>query len=381
MNVRFVLVLIGTLSVLTCPSAWAVSQEGALKISEPSESRIAGYSPSTKISFTSVLQSDGSIAVQLGIQRKTLNIDYNQAGLFVRLSLYDGSRPGGQLTEKDQKRLVSLYRTLQYRLPSDSILGKTLLSTIDMVVTMVTPGAYFDVVERDPADYEGIVKPQAVNYLCAGSGVGFGLPERRGTCVTGSYDGSDGSHNSSVVVGDPPTSCLGRCGPGCDTANFSANARVYTQECLNHDLCISKYGPGFANNPMFGKDRQCADEFFAAVESYLSGLDCPHYLVGKWGVDIRYKGEFKNVHFTPEWILYPNGSMTENWTPGSWSLKEKRLSADFTANIGGFAIFTDNRIPAYDLELKGSVTNAFYGNGNWSAVHKTVFTGEPLVCQ
>ena len=62
---------------------------------------------------------------------------------------------------------------------------------------------------------------------------------------------------ASAASGDPlATSCPGRCGPGC------AAYPVYTQDCLDHDLCIMHH-PGLSSTDPSGS---CGDELGEAVD-------------------------------------------------------------------------------------------------------------------
>lgn len=61
------------------------------------------------------------------------------------------------------------------------------------------------------------------------------------------------------IVGDPETSCYGRCGFGC------GGSPIYTQECLNHDACRRSTGENLGI---------CSDYFWAAADGYLWAPSC-----------------------------------------------------------------------------------------------------------
>ena len=61
------------------------------------------------------------------------------------------------------------------------------------------------------------------------------------------------------VVGETESSCYGRCGPGC------SGSSVYTQECLNHDICRRVTGENLG---------VCSGEFWTAAVGYLFAPKC-----------------------------------------------------------------------------------------------------------
>jgi len=70
----------------------------------------------------------------------------------------------------------------------------------------------------------------------------------------------------SATSGDPlATACPGRCGPGC------ASLPLYTQDCLDHDLCLMHH-PGLSSTD---PTNSCGDELLEAVDDvafvYASG--------------------------------------------------------------------------------------------------------------
>lgn len=73
-------------------------------------------------------------------------------------------------------------------------------------------------------------------------------------------------HNVSVVVGStagPYYECMGRCGRGCGK---QPKKSVYTQNCLNHDVC------SWEVHAKKGRlDRDCGDEYKKAMPDYLFG--------------------------------------------------------------------------------------------------------------
>jgi len=69
--------------------------------------------------------------------------------------------------------------------------------------------------------------------------------------------------------------CMGRCGPGCDSA--PGNGGAWTLDCLEHDYCV---GDMYGMNPSFGQNTlfnyHCKGEFFDAFSDYFASYStCP----------------------------------------------------------------------------------------------------------
>lgn len=67
-----------------------------------------------------------------------------------------------------------------------------------------------------------------------------------------------------MIVGDEPTGCAGRCGPGCWQL-FQWRKNQYTDECLVHDACVSVTGHWLG---------ECTQAFLTAAVGYLLAPDC-----------------------------------------------------------------------------------------------------------
>jgi len=130
-----------------------------------------------------------------------------------------------------------------------------------------------------------------VSWLSA-SPLGFAHPDRSmvhksrsddgvkcrdiGQWVTAKWsdDRGDGKHSEYFKVNSSPNSgsqCLGRCGGGCDKWWAISS---YTQDCLEHDICLWK-NPGAPTTSPTGV---CGDEWIEAADDYLLGV--PN---GCWG--------------------------------------------------------------------------------------------------
>ncbi len=369
MNIRLGLALIGTLYVLTCSPVVGATPE--LEFLERTESSVVGFSPSTKITFSSLLQSDGSIAVEFAIRQKSLAVTYNPSGSLIYLSVIKHGHPS-QITRHDQKKLISLYQELQAMVWDETPIQHELLETLDALLVMLPLGQkiyYFDTTKHQ---YGPPAIPQTITEICS----------LRGKCGTGAFDIGFDNLTRTTIVGDPAHECYGRCGIGCDKnipgRGLRPNGKnIYTQECLNHDACTD------ANNGLILGD--CGEEFRAAYDSYKHGRNCDHLLVGRWNVQIGYRNRyFRNVKFTPEWLLYDDHTMLEcedgyPCLSGTWEVKSNSV---FKADLGGgFAKFASSRISEDDLNMKnGAVSNEYYKNGSWSAQHSSIVPGEPLEC-
>ena len=67
------------------------------------------------------------------------------------------------------------------------------------------------------------------------------------------------TYSQKVRIGEQASGCWGRCGVACD------GPPVYTQECLNHDVCYA------ATGQLTG---ECGDEFNAAADGFFNGPNC-----------------------------------------------------------------------------------------------------------
>ena len=366
-----------------CTPIQAGSQEVDLQLSDRAANRVAGYSPTSNISFSSVLQSDGSMAIELDIGKKTIHIDHSSTGSLVRLGMEVAGKPGGSLTKRELRALQRLYETLATELEPPNDLEMKLLKSIDAIVTMVPPGQRLDNKPSPLQQGKSLATPQAITMIC----------KERGGCGWASYSDNKGYHSVNVIVGDPASSCLGRCGAGCDGA--SNKPLVYTQECLNHDICIKKWGTrGFLGNK-YGKDDQCEDEFDAAISSYLRGDNCSHFLRGKWSVTKRGIINSKGNRFKATWLIddvpYDDGRISQYLEEctggvcqgGVW-YRGNSNGDYFSARLGGYKYLNkDNNRFLFDLALGGIVREDRSDKlvaASWVATHTSIFTGYPLQC-
>jgi len=102
-------------------------------------------------------------------------------------------------------------------------------------------------------------------YSCCGGGRSvLWQHDAIGECFT---TNSNFCGAGSLTSGDPlATKCPGRCGSGCDSYP------VYTQDCLDHDLCLMHHTTLSSTDPT----GSCGDELLEAVDDfgfvYFSGI-------------------------------------------------------------------------------------------------------------
>ncbi|MBU5612669.1 Lcl domain-containing protein [Geomonas azotofigens] len=172
------------------------------------------------------------------------------------------------------------YRCIKYKVIYDQVNTATVKATTS---TGVSRTGY--AVATVKVDHAAQCDPTLYTNLC----------DQKGQLVTGSYtlskkeletfkckpgakeeDLKNGDRvcSETVVVGEESTGCLGRCGPGCNDSIFSWNIQErYTQECLNHDLCVRATDK---NSAPWNGGGPCEDEFNDAEEGYtICGPTCP----------------------------------------------------------------------------------------------------------
>jgi hypothetical protein len=335
----------------------------------------------TNLAFSSALQGDGGTAIGIEIGKKTITAGYTSSGSLIRLRIAQDAKYGGFLTKKEHKLLQTVYEQLESSWQNPSDIAIKLLKSMDTILTMAPPGQSIDLMQRPLPEEESLITSQAISMMC----------QERGKCGYAFYSDKKGAHSVKAVVGDPASKCLGRCGSGC--SGTSNNKRVYTQECLNHDICIGIVGTGYLGNKLYGKKNQCKDEFNAAIASYSRGESCSHFLQGKWTVVTTYRPrKAKKVKSTYSWYIadlpyYQSPEITSQALQESTGAgcnravwyKDPGRKNYFLASTP-FASYIDKSIDAYDLKLNGNVYAPQYGNGTWTAKHTSIVVGDNLQC-
>lgn len=388
MTIHTFVTVISMVCVVLCPSAgFAVQNKpsgeetAVIRFTENTGDSIAGYSPMAQIAFSSALQAGKGTAIRIRIGKKSIHADYNSSGSLVRLGMEEAGISGGSLTKREERALQRLYENLETSLQNPSDPEIKLLKSIDTIVTLVPPGQRFDLRPSSLQEDESLVTPQAISMIC----------KQRGSCGYAYYSDTNGAHSVNVIVGDPASSCLGRCGAGCN--GTSNNKRVYTQECLNHDICIQKVGTGYFGNKLYGKGNQCKDEFNAAVSSFSRGESCSHFLRGKWNVVTTLRpSKTKKIISINKWNLsdepvYQSPHITsqnlqECTDAGCYNAlwyKYPGRKNYFVASTPR-ASYIDKTIDAYDIKLNGDVYDANFGKGKWTAKHASIVNDDSLQC-
>lgn len=386
MTIHTLITVISMVCGVLCPSAGFAVQDKAqdavvIRFTETTGDRIAGYSPLTHMAFSSALQAGKGTAIRLRIGKKTIHADYDSTGSLVRLGMEEAGKAGGSLTKREQRALQRLYENLETALPHPGDPGTKLLKSIDTIVTLVPPGQRFDLRPNSFREDESPVTSRAISMIC----------KQRGGCGYAYYSDANGAHSVNVIVGDPASSCLGRCGAGCN--GTSNHKRVYTQECLNHDICIQQVGTGYLGNKLYGKDNQCKDEFNAAVSSFSRGDNCSHFLQGKWNVVTTLRpGKTRKITATYQWYLsdlpfYQAPQITRQdlrectdagCSRALW-YKDPGRRNYFLASTPD-ASYIDKAMDAFDLKLDGDVYAAKYGKAKWTARHVSIVNDDGLQC-
>jgi hypothetical protein len=173
--------------------------------------------------------------------------------------------PGGApvpLGEADLRAARALGAALS---PLPHRVGDALQGTLALLAE-VPPGTVLDVAA--PGGGAAEAADAGIRSLC------------RAPRAVGSYTLGSRRTSRTVAVGpcyDAGNECLGRCGRGCrgtEVAGFSNPDTVqrFTQDCLDHDLCVRRTGDNLG---------ECTDELLDAVDDFLGAPDCGS-LDGGW---------------------------------------------------------------------------------------------------
>ncbi len=147
-------------------------------------------------------------------------------------------------------------------------------------------------------------RPKRIASLCGSTG----------KQATGTYTVHGKTFTETVKVGpcyNAQNECLGRCGPGCG-APPSPTIQIFTQDCLNHDLCTR------ATGTILG---ECKDEWLAAGDDFFFGKDCGSLTAG-WTDSYHF-------HWQLQQSAVVRGSMHSSRCPDS-SVTGKHTAANLT---------------------------------------------------
>jgi hypothetical protein len=266
---RTIRLLVAILTCLACSSALAAE---AAEITRRPPDAVAGRDAPSGAEFSARAEGDVvTVEVALhGGKRLLARIDHAAGSVSLR-SLAAG--PGGAETpasvdEADMRALQALSRGLG-ELPRGS--ARDALEGLLALLAEAPPGVVLDVDTAAPAPGERgrVAAAQAgIRSLCDTAR------------ATGSYTLGGQRVSTRGAVGpcyNEANECLGRCGRGCRSttvAGYSNPSTVqrFTQDCLNHDLCVKRTGGNFG---------PCTDELLAAADDFLLAPDCAS-LSGRW---------------------------------------------------------------------------------------------------
>ena len=154
---------------------------------------------------------------------------------------------------------------------AEPTLVEALLRTVNFV-SSYPPDVAIDFSSLDRATPP---RPKRIASLCGSTG----------KQVTGTYTVRGQTFTETVELGpcyNTQNECLGRCGPGCG-APPSATIQIFTQDCLNHDLCTR------ATGTILG---ECKDEWLAAGDDFFFGKDCGS-LAASWTDSYHFRWQLQ----------------------------------------------------------------------------------------
>ena len=258
------------LILLLAVTAAAWSQD--LKISHRSAAQVTGSLAGTEVAFSAVETSPDRfiLVIELpGARKVRAEID-DVTGAYSIKSMDEISNLVA-LTEEDLTGLRALQKTLG--IPPSKLEEK--LARILLLLSEYPPGETVDL----SSEGESVIPIFEEQYtsLCSIAG-----SFRKGTYTIGTT-----TYNETVQVGpcyNKSNQCMGRCGPGCDSLP-ALTFQLFTQECLNHDLCTK------ATGDIFG---ECSDEWRAAADGYVRAPDCAS-LSGKWIDNYSFQWNLKQA--------------------------------------------------------------------------------------
>ena len=222
--------LVQALAVVLFSATGISAQE--VQFTQRSLERIEGSLPENGVEFSSVLKLPALAVVEVRLPTGTLvraEIDYVSGDVLVQ-SLAGESDELVPLDSDDPSLLAALLDAVGDPLsPREETLARMLA-----FVTAYPSGAVIDV---NSASVKQGPREKVVSSLCATTG-----SQRSGT-----FDVGTKTYRQTAKLGpcyNRQNQCMGRCGPGCN-APPNPTFQVFTQDCLNHDLCTLKTGTIF----------------------------------------------------------------------------------------------------------------------------------------
>lgn len=351
--IRGALLLLSLFSGLVfVPAVSAGGIVSGVVVSDDTPTHYAGRLSADALQFSADDAGKNSVRVVIGLLKKSFVFDFsvqNGDGLSLRSFVVRATdKTEARKTADDQKSILQANAYLSALDDEGTSLSRATAAAFDILAGMVPQDVDIPAIRPHAAPPPAAVAPSSFSAICAA----------RGTKRVGLFD-DDKNVRYKVAgwVGSPSNSCLGRCGPGC-TSGIAKHDRQYTQECLNHDLCSSKY------NTWFGP---CADEWTAAIDGYLQAKSCDYNVVGTWKLYYTWSDSIQ-VHTYA--YIYANGTLrTTDGLSGTWT----RSGSTFKLNVaaGCYPTYTGT-VASSNLAFSGKMTcTKNTDHGVFAALYRT----------
>lgn len=250
-----------------------------------SENLTKGHYNKLKVDFSSKVEKDESVSVTLVLRKKIFMAIITQGGSVDVNSFYVKTGNPANINGKDVVVLNSLYAALQDFVDLSALSDKMLIRFIEYLIAFHPVDSYFDnamTTKIETASNE-LIEPMgsfcaliedAKEHVLDGEYTISRLWRDKGYDCGANAERVELSNRSlicrerDVPVGPNSKDCVGRCGPGCQSPRKYPFNERYTQECLNHDLCMGATGWHWNNWLEVGP---CGDEYRVARTTYLGG--------------------------------------------------------------------------------------------------------------
>lgn len=338
-KIRFGIILLDALFLWT-PTQASVNNSAPLDkilLSDTGKS-INGTTENRNITFSAESLA-GKIQVTFQLDEKEYLFIFEKVSLQTKvldsLQLKTENPLENKKTENDQQILSGIYRQLLPKINRLRPLENALISSLDYLLNMIPVNGTFTTIGFSQYRTKSlVVQPQAFVNTCS----------QRGTAVTGSFDDIFGkTYTQNKIVGDPASSCLGRCGVGCVQSEPQNRKRQYTQQCFAHDLCTGFFGTVLG---------QCSDEFTAASDDYLNAPNCSFYVVGKWRQSFDWECNGSPVAVTISHFASRRFTTSAGLT-GTWTVTGNKIVRTYDNGIKNNGTIADT-----NMKISGNLSNA-----------------------
>ncbi len=327
-------------------------QNTRISLTERTGQIIRGNYLGSPVRFVSFKRDNGGVIVSLGLRQKSITAQYTGGGIadiqIEELSISATDPVLKKLTQEDHDLLLVLYLELESILSNNIEVEAKLLITIDFLVNFLPVGAEFDRITWPRERGRKRETEQIYKEIC----------DERGNLYPYIYTDFFQIVDGEETVGDPASSCKGRCGRGCFQTT-QREKRQYTEECFNHDFCTEEF-PSF-----LGFEAPCNDEFRAAVDGYFNAPSCEHDPIGTWrlGIDWSCLGIFDVIRL----VVFEDNKLIWGSSPelGTWS-----IDVDSIAGMRE-EIDYEGVIHKSDQIMQGTMTDDTGKAGCWIAVRDT----------